>query len=321
MSLSHEPWVKRKVNRRQNTGLSQPVRALLVMGATGVGLFLTSLARALGETDSTPLFLGVVAVCALRWSITEGLLSVAFSAVAIAVELRPQYQVRLAQGPVLVNLASFLSLSTLLLWLVRKSAGASEAVRATEQRFRVALLKSPVIVFHQDKDLRYVWVYHPFPEHEEASLMGKRDSDLFPPDEASRLTKLKQKALQTGVSVREEVPLTTQGEVHLLEVTVEPFRLHSGEIDGLLGTAVDVTEHKRRQERLRNSLEQLRSLAGHLTATQEKERAFASREIHDRISQILAALNIELSLIANQMSEGAAVEELLPRVNAVSEAL
>ena len=175
------------MDRQQKTDGSRTVRVLLVAGTVSAGLLLSSLLKAFGASGSTPVFLSVVAVCALRWSIAEGLLAVALSAIAIALELTPQYRLHLAQGPILINLALFLPLSALLLWLIRKSASAAEEVRATEQRFRVALLKSPVVVFHQDKDLRYVWVYHPFPEHEGSSLVGKRDSDLFPPDEAARL--------------------------------------------------------------------------------------------------------------------------------------
>ena len=130
------------MDRQQKTDGSRTVRVLLVACTVSAGLLLSSLLRAFGASGSTPVFLSVVAVCALRWSIAEGLLAVALSAIAIALELTPQYRLHLAQGPILINLALFLPLSALLLWLIRKSASAADEVRATEQRFRVALLKS-----------------------------------------------------------------------------------------------------------------------------------------------------------------------------------
>jgi hypothetical protein len=39
-----------------------------------------------------------------------------------------------------------------------------EALRSSEQRFRVALQNSPTFVFSQDSELRYTWIYNPNPE-------------------------------------------------------------------------------------------------------------------------------------------------------------
>ena len=38
---------------------------------------------------------------------------------------------------------------------------AEEALRQSEERFRVALKNSPIAVFNQDRDLRYTWMYNP----------------------------------------------------------------------------------------------------------------------------------------------------------------
>ena len=39
----------------------------------------------------------------------------------------------------------------------------ADALRKSEERFRVAINKSPIIVWSQDKDLRYTWIYNPNP--------------------------------------------------------------------------------------------------------------------------------------------------------------
>lgn len=54
-----------------------------------------------------------------------------------------------------------------------------DALRQSEERFRVALKNSPIFVFNQDLELRYTWVYNPafgFTAEE----MLKRDSELIP---------------------------------------------------------------------------------------------------------------------------------------------
>ena len=39
-----------------------------------------------------------------------------------------------------------------------ESKQTEEALRLSEERFRVALKNSPIVVFHQDRDLRYTWL-------------------------------------------------------------------------------------------------------------------------------------------------------------------
>ena len=34
------------------------------------------------------------------------------------------------------------------------------ALRESEERFRIALLNSNIVVYNQDKDLRYTWIYN-----------------------------------------------------------------------------------------------------------------------------------------------------------------
>jgi PAS domain S-box-containing protein len=63
---------------------------------------------------------------------------------------------------------------------------AEEALRASEQqlrvltdRFQTALEASPIVAFNQDRELRYTWIYNPALGHDAASVIGKRDADLF----------------------------------------------------------------------------------------------------------------------------------------------
>ncbi len=56
---------------------------------------------------------------------------------------------------------------------------AEVALRQSEERFRVALKNSPIFVFHQDKDLRYTWVYNPPMGWTVEDILGKQDSDIF----------------------------------------------------------------------------------------------------------------------------------------------
>jgi PAS domain S-box-containing protein len=69
------------------------------------------------------------------------------------------------------------------------------ALRESEERFRVALMQMPILVFMQDKDLRYTWVCNPTPDFSPEMMVGKRDADLFSRQDAARLEGIKRRAL------------------------------------------------------------------------------------------------------------------------------
>jgi signal transduction histidine kinase len=293
-----------------------------VVVPTAIAFLLALVLEPLIEPDFSPIFLGAIALSTWRWGMQAGVFSGILSGLALLVLfLPPHYTLAIASWAVVVREVSFLATAGLIVWLVKRFSDALAEIRTREERLRIALLKSPVVVFHQNVALRYVWVFHPFPQHDGISLLNKFDYDLFTPAEAAELTRVKQKVLSSGAAVHEEVKLTSGGETRIFELAIEPFRGASGEVEGILGTAIDVTDHRRHEAQLKASQEQLRRLAVHFTEVQEKERGFTSREIHDNVGQILSALDIELSIVAGQMSQGTVPATALPLVNAISEAL
>ena len=88
-----------------------------------------------------------------------------------------------------------------------KLAAAEEALRLSEERFRVALKHSPIMVFNQDTGLRYTWVHNESVVQTGKDMLGKTDAELFPAEEADRLTQIKARVLMTGTGLRQEVSL------------------------------------------------------------------------------------------------------------------
>jgi PAS domain S-box-containing protein len=70
-------------------------------------------------------------------------------------------------------------------------------------------------------------------------------------------------------------------------------------IANILGMTV---ARKKAEEELKNSYEQLRKLSAYLQSVREEERANVSREIHDELGQVLTALKIEVSMLANKLN-------------------
>jgi two-component system, NarL family, sensor histidine kinase UhpB len=68
----------------------------------------------------------------------------------------------------------------------------------------------------------------------------------------------------------------------------------SGAVIAIEGIARDITAQIEAYERLRESKDQLRSLAAKVEAAREEERAAVAREIHDELGQTLTALKLEI---------------------------
>ncbi len=115
---------------------------------------------------------------------------------------------------------------------------AEEALRQSEERFRVALKDSPITVFNQDRDLRYTWLYNPR-SYWQDSMIGQTDEEILGP-KALRLTALKRQVLETGVTGREEIEVPHNGANYAFDITIEPLFDADKKIVGITGAAMDI---------------------------------------------------------------------------------
>jgi PAS domain S-box-containing protein len=142
-------------------------------------------------------------------------------------------------------------------------AGLHARIVESENRFRMALAAGHTAVFEQDRELRYRWQYN---SRTSGNAVGKRHEDFFAPDEAARLTAIKQRVLDTGEPLRQEVRLTLQGKPTIYMLTIDPLYDDHGAISGIIGAALDITEERRVQEELAQAVtfrEELMGILGH----------------------------------------------------------
>ena len=119
-----------------------------------------------------------------------------------------------------------------------------EALRVSEERFRIALKNSSVVVFNQDHELRYTWINSPVLGWAVQGYVGQTDAEIIGGEEGTRLMAIKQNVLQSGIGSRTETTVTFQGETHYFDLAVEPLRDALGVVVGVTCAAADVTALK-----------------------------------------------------------------------------
>ncbi|RCJ38013.1 hybrid sensor histidine kinase/response regulator [Nostoc punctiforme NIES-2108] len=157
---------------------------------------------------------------------------------------------------------------------------ADNALRQSEERFRVALKNSPIFVYNQDKDLRYTWVYNPPFGLTIEKILGKQDLDIISVEDAQHLIAIKHGVLTTGIGTREEVSITIKDTTRYYDLTVEPLRNETQEIVGVTCASIDISERQAALRDRKLAEEKIREQAALLDVTTD---AICVRDLNNQI--------------------------------------
>jgi diguanylate cyclase (GGDEF)-like protein/PAS domain S-box-containing protein len=130
---------------------------------------------------------------------------------------------------------------------------------APEELVTVTLTMAPVHLFAQDLGLRYRWIDKPLPRvglPRREQIIGRTDEELFSGEAGAMLTELKRAALEGAEGQQIELELRRGDARALYRIRIEPRRGTDGEVVGVLGAAVDLSEPTRREAELRAAFEQ-----------------------------------------------------------------
>jgi PAS domain S-box-containing protein len=139
---------------------------------------------------------------------------------------------------------------------------ADEALRLSEERFRVALKNAPVVVFSQDLQLRYTWISSSSLGVVPEDYLGRTDSEMFGDEDGGRLTAIKEEVLRTRSESHAEVTAMLNGERHYFDLVVEALRDPDERVVGVLCSAVDTTSLKETIAKLQHALNEVQALKG-----------------------------------------------------------
>jgi len=185
------------------------------------------------------------------------------------------------------------------------------------QRYETALRGSRVTVYTQDRGLRYTSLSSPILGRTIDDIVGCTDEQIFSGAAGAALTALKREVLDSGQPRRGEIAIDDVVGKRWHDLHVEPLRNGAGEIVGVSGAAVDVTERKEGEAHLRLLLRELTHRSKNLLAVIQamaRQTARHAGPIDAFLGQFgarLQALAASHDLLVRESWYGAALQELV----------
>ena len=148
-----------------------------------------------------------------------------------------------------------------------KRRQADETLRESQQLIEGIINAIPVRVFWKDKNLVYLGCNAAFARDagfaDPKDIIAKDDYQMGWSDQAELYRNDDRQVIENGVTkyLIEEPQTTPEGNTITLLTSKLPLRNSKGEISGVLGTYIDITERKRADDALRASEERFRQIA------------------------------------------------------------
>ncbi|MET0600126.1 MAG: HWE histidine kinase domain-containing protein [Mesorhizobium sp.] len=130
-----------------------------------------------------------------------------------------------------------------------------------------ALRHTGVTVLYQDSDLKVVWAHNLPAAWSGEDVAGLTDADFLPREAAERMAAAKLTVLSSGRKQTLEIRVSAQDGVRWFDVWIDADRGSDGDgTRGLITTAVETTEQKRREQTLRALLREVSHRSKNLLA-------------------------------------------------------
>jgi two-component system sensor kinase len=182
-----------------------------------------------------------------------------------------------------------------------------EAVRESEDRFRSLVETTSDWVWEVDKHGVYTYVSPQIRSllgYEPEEVIGKTPFDLMQADEAQRVSEIFRSVIKDrkAFSNLENTNLHKDGRLFILETSGVPFFDSRGNLRGYRGIDRDITERKRAEESLKESL---------------REKETLLREIHHKTKNNMQVIFSLISLQAASITDQSVLEILKDTLNRI----
>lgn len=181
-----------------------------------------------------------------------------------------------------------------------------------------AMHNAGVAAIYQDNNLRVLWAHNLPSSWTSDAAAGKTDADFLPAIQAERMAAAKRAVLESGKPMRLEIRVPQDEGARWFEIWIDPDREGPERpVQGLITTAVDITEHRRREQTLRALLRELSHRSKNLLAiiqsiaTQTGRYSGSIETFLSRFRGRLQSLAASQDLVTSSNWRGADLHELV----------
>ncbi|GFP99792.1 histidine kinase 5 [Phtheirospermum japonicum] len=186
----------------------------------------------------------------------------------------------------------------------------SQVLKRADNFLHFVLQNAPVVIGHQDKELRYRFIFNHFPSLGEQDIIGKTDVEIFSGAGVKESQDFKREVLERGLPAKREITFETElfGSKTFL-IYVEPVFSKTGETIGVNYMGMEVTDQVRKREKMAKLREEM--------AVQKAKETELNKTIHIteesmRAKQMLATMSHE---IRSPLSGVVSMAEILSTTN------
>ncbi|WAS91182.1 ATP-binding protein [Nannocystis punicea] len=184
---------------------------------------------------------------------------------------------------------------------------AMEKLASQQSVLKYLLANVPQAIFWKDRQRRFLGCNQKFLEHtgltDESQLLGKTDHDIWDSrEEADFFRLMDERVMSTGVPIMDiEEPLRRpDGRQTFILTSKVPIRDEAGEVTGLLGIYVDITERKR----IELEIQRAKEAADAALRAKSEFLTVMSHELRTPLTLILGPLEALLADPAEPLGDG-----------------
>ncbi|KAG2613401.1 probable histidine kinase 1 [Panicum virgatum] len=181
----------------------------------------------------------------------------------------------------------------------------SGMLKRADYFLHLVLQSAPIVIAHQDADLRYRFIFNHYPTLADEDVIGKTDYEILSGEGIEEMNCVKREVMATGIATKREFAFNTPMFGAKTFVTyIEPVFSKGGETIGVNYVAMDITDQVKRREkmadiRVREAIQNAKEteLSRSLHITEETMRAkqmlaTMSHEIRSPLSGVLSMAEI-----------------------------
>ncbi|KAI3698414.1 hypothetical protein L2E82_41942 [Cichorium intybus] len=168
----------------------------------------------------------------------------------------------------------------------------SQILKRADNFLNFVLQNAPVVIGHQDNELRYRFVYNHFPSLGEEDIIGKTDVEIFEGGGVKESQDFKREVLERGIPGKREITFESElfGAKTFL-MYVEPVFSKDGEKIGVNYMGMEITDQVKKREKMAKLREEI--------AVQKAKEKELNKTIHMteetmRAKQMLATMSHEI---------------------------